>query len=950
MRFFALCLFLLVPSAAFAAEIRNDRYSLSADVNGSLTITNLAGGSAIFKGRFAIISTATNPKVAMRPMDSPAVRYHAPAWLTKNEPSSFRPGNPAVEQGDGMVGAAKPEEAEKRTYNIFNVERTVFVDADGATQSGRRIEWKFPAREDYTFTASVELPAGTGEPILDFSLTPNKAAWYSIAYAGAPSAELSALDAIWQPLIWQEKRFPPEPMLTPAGYCTLPAALINKAKVNIGVVVDPSQMPFMPLPSWSNSRFAVGIRNETGLAQPMVFAPMLGGPGSNMPAGKPFTFQLRLYVQPGDILTAYEDIARSLYGFHDYRENVVTLNQTIENVIDYGMSKFSRFDDDLKGCMYETDVPGAVKNVSSLHPMEMAVITDNAAIFDQRARPILEYLLSRERFLFVLDKKVKTQNPSRLMNGPAAEGSEFAAAYSYGGGLSPVLLGYAETHTAKKANSSSGDSWIQQMELYRTTGDKSLLEKARAGADAYIADRITRTQTSFDDTQATGFFFWTSYSPLWINLLDLYEETREPRYLQAAHMGAREFTQYVMMSPRIPEGDVTVNPGGVAPLYSYLKKKTIGPMKAPQESVPAWRLSEIGLTAESSSTIQSHRAIFMATYAAWMMRIAALTGDKFLHDVSRSALVGRSANFPGYHINTERSTVYEKPDYPYHPHNELSYNSFHYNHVWPYASLLFDFLVNDVFAKSQQKIDFPGRYSQGYGYLQTRIYGDRPGIFYDEKDVRLWMPKGLLKMGNPQINYLAGRRGDTLFLALANQSQKNQVATLSLNPTLVGWPKGKTLKAKVWQNNQPARAIDIVNGNITIPVPASGLAAVAIKGLAPRVGFQQMFGIGLAVSEETKPEIVAVGDARATVLSFGDGLTNAYIYLRKTDDDLDKATLHYRDGAVWKTLADAKYPFEFSVPIPKGAENFEFMLETTDRTGKLEKSPNIILLTAPNHG
>jgi len=39
----------------------------------------------------------------------------------------------------------------------------------------------------------------------------------------------------------------------------------------------------------------------------------------------------------------------------------------------------------------------------------------------------------------------------------------------------------------------------------------------------------------------------------------------------------------------------------------------------------------------------------MANYAPWMMRISALTGDALLHDVARSAVVGRYRNFPGYH-------------------------------------------------------------------------------------------------------------------------------------------------------------------------------------------------------------------------------------------------------------------------------------------------------------
>ncbi len=113
------------------------------------------------------------------------------------------------------------------------------------------------------------------------------------------------------------------------------------------------------------------------------------------------------------------------------------------------------------------------------------------------------------------------------------------------------------------------------------------------------------------------------------------------------------------------------------PVYWYLKSKGHRPMSAPEERVPAWRLSEIGLTPESSGTMSGHRAIFMANYAPWMLRIAALTGDRMLHDVARSAVVGRYRNFPGYHINTARTTIYEGADYPLRDHRDLSVNSFH---------------------------------------------------------------------------------------------------------------------------------------------------------------------------------------------------------------------------------------------------------------------------------
>lgn len=46
-------------------------------------------------------------------------------------------------------------------------------------------------------------------------------------------------------------------------------------------------------------------------------------------------------------------------------------------MISYVLGPYSRFLDKEKGCTYATDVPGAVKNVSSLNPLEIAVLNDN---------------------------------------------------------------------------------------------------------------------------------------------------------------------------------------------------------------------------------------------------------------------------------------------------------------------------------------------------------------------------------------------------------------------------------------------------------------------------------------------------------------------------------------------------------------------------------------------
>src|SRR5690606_23430066 len=294
------------------------------------------------------------------------------------------------------------------------------------------------------------------------------------------------------------------------------------------------------------------------------------------------------------------------------------------------------------------------------------IVTDNKNIFEKRAYPHIEYMLSREKFLFALDSTQRIQSPSRRLRGPIAPISELSALYNIFGQANPFykVLAKKEYDTSRVRNldvEEKGDTWITSLNMYRSIRDDKYLKKAIEGADAYLAVRVEKKQTAFDDEYAGGYFFWPAYTNKWIDLLELYELTKDKKYLKAAQEGARYYTMFTWMAPAIPEDSlITVNKGGKAPHYGYLKSKGHPQMHFPEEQAPAWRLAEIGLTPESSGTSTGHRAIFMANYAPWMMRLGYYTNDDFLKDVAKAAVIGRYRNFPGYHINTARTTAYEK--------------------------------------------------------------------------------------------------------------------------------------------------------------------------------------------------------------------------------------------------------------------------------------------------
>jgi hypothetical protein len=933
-----------------AASLNGPGGRLTLAPEGSIEVGSNDGAVRIFTPVITVLAAAADPNLEMRwgqfpeqamKLSDTGSIYNVLTWGAKTSGPAA-----AKHVEDGFDPAADRGYGRGRTPDLFAAGRRSTLRAATAEIKGGKIIWAFPGNDVAEMRAELDLPADGTAPRLRLTATAKTDGWFSFGFTGAPETPLAEVEESWQPLIYNERRFPHESFLE-AGYrCPLPTTLVTQGGVTTGVVADPAEYPFQPLPNLANSRFGVALRNQRGLAQPMLFAPILGGAGSRMKAGETREFVLRLVVAKANLSATYEKIARSLYGFADVRHNALgSLNATFERMLDFGLSEYAKFNRELRGFAYDTDVPGAVKNVSALHPLGLALVTDRRDIYETLARPLMEYFVSRERFLFTTDPKVKGQSASSRLGGLGAPLTEYANLYAISGGRTPFFRDAAESLFGKDRvlnleGKIRGDNWSHALALYRATGEKRWLDHAIRDADVYLQKRVAVRQRDYSDPDSRGLFFWTAFTPQWIELYELFEETREARFLSAAHRGARDYAQFVWLAPRIPDGDVKVHEDGLAPAYRS------GPrfprIKAEPETVPAWRTSEIGLTSESAPTSKGARGIFLACYAPWMLRISAHTGDRFLHDIARSAIIGRYTSFPGYHLNTARNTAYEKPDFARRGKDELnSATSIHYNHIWPHIALVLDYLVTDAFAKSKGAVDFPGRYAEGYGYLQQKVYGDRPGRIHDTTGLWLWLPRGAVTVEHPELNYITARGPAKFAVALTNQSKAALKATVTLSGEHFTVSPGQAAKVAVWENNRRVRDVPLpADRRIAVAVAAEGITTLMVDGVEPRVEFQdQMLGRAARLPAESVCDLGWRG-ARGVVLSFGAGaLTSAYVYLPDVERAVTRCTVHYRQGnGAFHTSADASYPFDFTIPV-SGDAPLEFWFETESKAGPAEKSP-----------
>ncbi|MFO1447212.1 MAG: hypothetical protein U1F61_03455 [Opitutaceae bacterium] len=947
-----LALFLSGLWPLVGATLKNDRYLLTLDANQAVTVQVSGLPPQILQPEFTVMVSDRDPGYQVNHQNYPVAPRTAVRWSEFEEPVESLnrrlalPAEREARRNDAVV-TVDANGARTWTYrdNAGKVMLRVSgayargttdpllagarhsVRAAGARLEGRTLRWSFPWDSGFDLTAELTLPEGDADIRITHRLVAKAPGWYSVAFTGAPSIEQERFVTIPQECAGRSLR--QFNHLVPEHYLRLPRVQLTSAEGNSALVVDATEMPFR-IPTRQDARFGLMLRRENGRLQPMAFAPILGGAESRLETGGVRSFTLHYVVRPGDWKETYSTIARRYYGFRDQRDHSGSgsLNQALENTLDFLADRNGEnralWHDEQKYYDYWTDNSGIFKPFSPLFGLSAAVVTDDEAFYWSRALPQVEFALSRAQNTFApyeVEQNGQVKARNRELGRPYLGAAQLVHLHAFFLGRTPLIA------AAARDAGFSDRSFTDLLARHELTGSPHDLDQARRVADAELQQR--RPTGEGDD---------------YLDWLELHLATGEPRYLDAAREGAYGLTTSINLSPATPDSLVTVDLGGRVPVHEHSngRHRLWGflpprPVASPQQTVPAWRVSLTGLQSPA------YRGELWMNHHGQLMRLAALSHDDFLRTVARWGMVGRFGNYAGDN-RSNLSLITESPRAVERPVWDWNFATVNPGHAWEFAGEVIDFLVSDAFDRSGGAIAFPGRPLPGTPF-RVRVYGDRPGRFYGDANVRLWLPRRLFTSDNRQIDVLAGYNQGTFYLACWSQSFREEDVTLTLNPALVDL--APTTRTRRWNDNQPAASATQTSPSLRFRISAKGMVAFAFDGAKVHPGLQAK--ITDAASSPLGPQSFSrakapFGTVYAQLLSMGRGLTRAFVYTDALPEATIAATLRYRQGqGPWHEVHDEIFPYEFSPDFVEGAGALEldFAVETAGQ--QRVHSPTLIL-------
>ena len=690
-------------------------------------------------------------------------------------------------------------------------------------------------------------------------------------------------------------------------------------------------------------RYGMSLKNNDDNIQPCIYIPQFGK-HSSMTAEEDYNFTVGIYAGKKPLFDAYKEICQNEYGYRDYRRNIfdTNLTDTMHNIIDLlkaGPEKDDSVEFQPSASGWWSRAKGyvdiendkCVRTVTASGLLSAYLLTGDDELYDTRALPMLEYNVSRNGYGWtpIKGKKVYGDASKYKMCSVPFDVATLAPMYNLTRGRNAGV--YRLGLSRLRAGS---DFWLKRTPIngplagYSLTGDQRYLDEAKSEGVKYIAANI--------DTPYTGGYtehdFQYYYSRAWTECLELYEATGDEVYLDAAYREAKRFVTQHFVRP-IPEGSISYPQEARYHVHDWWKPSILDwypRSEFEEETAEKWLASRNGMTFEQMSTylnpIGGHT--MNPAWAPFLLRLAHYKDDAFLRDIANNLVVGRYTNYPGYY-NRMFAVQHMRPDYPY--QGPSSGSMIYYHHIPVQLGMTMDFLITESITRSNGKINFPSEFEAAYVWFKYRLFGHKPGSFYDTPDAWLWMPKGIIATDNYLVNWITAESGDKFHISLTNSSQSNQTVTVSLNEEIVGFDTSASYDLTIIADNGQPQSATMRNGRFTVDVSPKGITAVTVAGMDIDIALHDYSPDERDASDASYWfDNASFGQVRGMLLVKPDKSSyNAYVQTDVHSDVEPSATLYYstNGGESYTALHDDIYPFEWSIVIDDLSKSFTYYVK-----------------------
>jgi hypothetical protein len=828
---------MLATDASVVAEISNASLRMRF-VKGGLNNKSLAAKTELkVEGEWKSMNPLyEDHKLYLLSADEPALTFGSfyPSWNGSKAIGYFMLDDKRIEVQEpddlmnpfaaGQLSEAIPVQAEKMSSSTI---AATYVTSDGSV-----------------ITAYWTLPPAAQHIQVKLVCKAAKSGYYSMGVAAFQAIAQDKATNILLPPMFQYKRITPKPVMLVSGMMQQPLSIAEtrwgKGLLATFVSGDIHSFPL----EWGSaytSPIGFTVKNESNNIQPVAFAPVLGLKDSKLSAGQ--TLERDFVI--GAVASGWGDAlayaSEQVYQVKDYRkQGQVSLTDAAFNMVDLiNNDEASGWDKKLKS-FYDIEAdPSAAATVVHASPLTLvstAVMMHDEDFYLKRALPAIEYTLSRSGYRWANNIVPGGFNNTRksLQLGPY--NSQFTTAYYEGlyallgnsnEWLKAIALPDGRTRVSN-GYSVNIPAWVQEVAAYRLTHDDKWLNSAKLNADKFLVSQVYANTTP---PLSKVPFYNAAFYAYWWDLLDLYELTKEDKYLKAAEHSAMHTIAGVRSFPQVRDSLMTIHTGNRFEGNTTLwwkgnQKYRLGFPRingdAPEKKVPQSLVSPVGLGFEQPYTYfdpgKTVRPVFMSSWAPHLLRLYAYTGKSIFQTYARNAVIGRFTNYPGYYASGF-TDIDMQPDFPY---KGPDVSSIYYHHIPPHLAFTWDYLVTEAIQRSNGKVQFPYGKQDGFVWFTNRLYGAGVGSIYDDKQAKLWMHKGLIKLNTPEVNYVTAVSDNKFWVLLMSESDKSttvDIRMLDIAAKLNG-------KASVYVGNK-VKPVTVSNGMLPVMLDAKGFAAIS---------------------------------------------------------------------------------------------------------------------------